>query len=378
MSNSGASPNLDLLRAIAVLLVLVDHVGMTFGVTQRHPSLLALGGCGVLLFFVHTSLVLMMSLERLRLSGKDLFTAFYIRRFFRIYPLSTVTILAVVLFSIPETSWMTFKRPSTHEVVLNLLLTGNLTHTRTLSGPMWSLPYELQMYVLLPLLFLIVRRNWSSKMRWSLWFVALAGGLLQLFMLIHKTSGAQRGSLLEFGPCFLAGVFAYCRFRDTDRKRLPSWLWPVSLSILLLAYGNIWYTDPHVTAGTILRNRIADWSICLLAALLVSSCAESASRGLNRISHVIAKYSYGLYLGQEPVLWLVFVRFHAVPAWSKWISFIILIVFVPVASFHLVEEPFIRFGARLSSRFRERPRATSLLPLVSPAGEGSDLTSIVS
>jgi peptidoglycan/LPS O-acetylase OafA/YrhL len=378
MSTSAASPNLDLLRAVAVLLVLVDHVAMTFGVAQRHPSLLALGGCGVLLFFVHTSLVLMMSLERLKLNGADLFRAFYIRRFFRIYPLSTVTILIVVLFSIPETSWMTFERPSTHEVVLNLLLTGNLTQTRALSGPLWSLPYELQMYVLLPLLFLIVRRNWSSKMRWSLWLAAVAGGLLQVIMLVYKTGGAQRGSLLEFGPCFLAGVFAYCRSRDIGRKRLPPWLWPVSLSIFLIAYANIWYTDAHITGNTILRNRIADWSICLLAALLVSSCAESGWLALNRISHLIAKYSYGLYLGQVPVLWLVFIRFHAAPAWAKWMSFIILIVFVPVVSFHIVEEPFIRIGARLSARFRERRTATSLLPSVSPAGDGSDLTRIAS
>jgi peptidoglycan/LPS O-acetylase OafA/YrhL len=74
--------NLDFLRSVAVLLVLADHLTRHYHL-DRFSSL---GLFGVLLFFVHTSLVLMYSMQRSHLTGIGLFKDFYIRRFFRIYP----------------------------------------------------------------------------------------------------------------------------------------------------------------------------------------------------------------------------------------------------------------------------------------------------
>ena len=62
----GLYANLDLLRAIAVLLVLAQHVGSKMHIEHIAwaPTRCPLGLFGVLLFFVHTSLVLMYSMER--------------------------------------------------------------------------------------------------------------------------------------------------------------------------------------------------------------------------------------------------------------------------------------------------------------------------
>ena len=54
---------------------------------------------GVLMFFVHTSMVLMLSLERTRLSGRALFGAFYLRRAFRLYPFSMACVISAMLVS---------------------------------------------------------------------------------------------------------------------------------------------------------------------------------------------------------------------------------------------------------------------------------------
>jgi len=64
---------LDSLRAIAVSLVLVDHLAETFGPASIIPMRTAwqLGRLGVIFFFVHTSYVLMLSMQRRGLTGRD-------------------------------------------------------------------------------------------------------------------------------------------------------------------------------------------------------------------------------------------------------------------------------------------------------------------
>ena len=62
--------NLDILRSVAVTPVLLDHVlelwGARHGVPSFHVNFRrCIGRLGVLLFFVHTSLVLSFSLDRI-------------------------------------------------------------------------------------------------------------------------------------------------------------------------------------------------------------------------------------------------------------------------------------------------------------------------
>lgn len=100
--SAGESTNLDILRATAVLCVVVGH----FFASARLPFPTNWPFFGVTLFFIHTSFVLMGSLARLELTGFTrpwrLALAFMIRRIFRIYPLSVLFVLLVPVFSIPH------------------------------------------------------------------------------------------------------------------------------------------------------------------------------------------------------------------------------------------------------------------------------------
>src|ERR1700722_3087929 len=154
-NKSGMIPNLDFLRACAVLFVLVDHTLNSLGIHAIGGSDMNwLGRTGVLFFFVHTCCVLMMSLDRYQ--GDALFSAFYVRRAFRIYPLSIVAVLAAMMppHALALRPW---------EWLSNLALIQNLTFGRDAFGNIWSLPLEVQMYLFLPFIFLLVRR---SKTLW--------------------------------------------------------------------------------------------------------------------------------------------------------------------------------------------------------------------
>jgi peptidoglycan/LPS O-acetylase OafA/YrhL len=151
--------NLDILRSIAVLSVFVTHLYRfdpylyNSGYQVQH---VALGRVGVLIFFVHTTLVLMQSLERTgkKLAGWPLTRYFYIRRVFRIYPLSVSLIVISIACSIPSNPLAPYRSYRLGWALSNLLLIQNITMARNISDPMWSLPYEVQMYLMLPILFL--------------------------------------------------------------------------------------------------------------------------------------------------------------------------------------------------------------------------------
>jgi peptidoglycan/LPS O-acetylase OafA/YrhL len=136
-----ARPNLDLLRAIAVLLVVVEHTLLAMHVHWiGFLDMAWLGVVGVFMFFVHTSLVLMWSLER-----KPHILDFYIRRAFRIYPLAIIAILATIAFRIPTMQnvdgYTYFQTRGIGNVITNLLLVQNLGWGGTssvLCGPFHS------------------------------------------------------------------------------------------------------------------------------------------------------------------------------------------------------------------------------------------------
>src|SRR5262249_15824707 len=88
--------NLDLLRTVAVILVLAQHLLNRFYFAKLGLASPPIVTFGVLIFFVHTCLVLMYSMERSGLESFPLASNFYTRRIFRIYPLSILAVLTAV------------------------------------------------------------------------------------------------------------------------------------------------------------------------------------------------------------------------------------------------------------------------------------------
>ncbi|WP_342115983.1 acyltransferase family protein [Pseudoduganella sp. OTU4001] len=312
------NPNLDLLRAVAVLLVLAAHVaGYTIKTT---PTTYAMGQLGVMLFFVHTSLVLMQSLERQAATGAALFRHFYIQRVFRIYPLCLVMLLAIYLLL--DRGW------SRWEIAANALLIQNLVYSRYMAEILWSLPLEVQMYSVLPLLYLVFRQRPPHQL-FGLWALSVPLAMLQPLV-------TARLNVLEFSPCFLAGVLAW---RIQGRARWPGWLWPLALGLASVAF--IALAQPRL-------NNYGRWLVCLALGLVIPCLREWRLPWVNRVSKEIARYSYGLYLFHPLMLWLSFVVLAQAPALLQWGVLAALLVLVPWLAYHMVEQPMIRLGSALN------------------------------
>ncbi len=340
--------NLDVLRAVAVLCVLADHMGITWDV----PAIMFftewdLGRIGVLLFFVHTSLVLMGSLER-EGPREDWVSAFYIRRALRIYPLAIFTVVGVVLFSVPPhvTSRLVAATPipvNAPTVLANGALIQNLTRQPDVLGVLWSLPLEVQMYLLLPAAFLLATRSVRSVMVGL--GIAILTGLLVRF---SGWPGTWRLTVLEFAPCFMGGVLAYALLRSGMRPVLYSWTWVPALLAAVPLFLMLRPTSESPERG---------WLFCLAVGCGIPLVGELRESMLTRAAHVICKYSYGIYLLHQPVLWFSFSRMGHQPLFAQWIACVALMWALPVLAYRLIENPGIRFGKTIVSHARRRSNA---------------------
>jgi peptidoglycan/LPS O-acetylase OafA/YrhL len=332
--------NLDILRSIAVLAVFVCHLlqvlaGCKFGERFAYGiETYSLGQIGVVIFFVHTSVVLMQSMERTRMSGWTLARYFYIRRAFRIYPLSVCLIIIAAAFSIPANPLgVTFQWQGVRWFLANILLIQNIGNIGSISSPLWSLPYEVQMYLVLPILFLRVRAP-KGNMR-----------LLEIYLLSLFLSRLH--PLLRFTPCFLAGVIAY-RLLGALRPRLPSWFWFPSVIGVMVIY----VASPYAEVSW-LKDILACGAVGALIPLFRKSSGAAAA-----VAAHIAKYSYGIYLCHLPILWLVY-RKLAIPSWQRPIWLALAMCTVPVLCYRLIELPLIQIGTRVARRAPVIPAAAA-------------------
>lgn len=324
--------NLDVLRSFAVLLVMSAHLLMYTG----HGGVTGwMGLTGVCLFFVHTCLVLMWSLERDPHSGR-----FYLRRAFRLFPLWLVVLLGVLVLRIPTSPpaapGFAFHAPGLGEFIANLTLTFNLFYGARIVGASWSLPIEAQMYLLLPLLFFFVR---GTRAFWVLLVIdALA---IASVWTVTRAPDAN-ASLAICIPYFLPGVMAYVLYKRVT-PRLPAW----SFLAFLLLFG--WLHRHH---GTL----FATGFFCLAVGLALPFFRQLTWRPLVRSTHLIARYSYGIYLCHIPAIWLAF--HHLRGDYNLAVRLGVMLTTIAVLSialYHLVELPMIRLGSALAKRIESGP-----------------------
>jgi peptidoglycan/LPS O-acetylase OafA/YrhL len=334
------SANLDLLRAVAVLLVLAQHLLIRFQWAARlGMGTPTMGAFGVFLFFVHTCLVLMYSMERSHLEGRRLAENFYIRRVFRIYPLSVVAVLAAVILHLDSgvNNIAGLSRVATipaGRIFSNLLLVQNLVKPGSIVNVLWSLPYEVQMYIFLPFLFLWIRgkRN-ALRAMILLWLVAV------VIAVVHRQLAGgfpwDRLGLIQFVPCFLPGVIAFVLPHD---PRLKSVFWLPFLLVLVSIY---------MFASTTWTS----WIVCLTLGLAIPFFGEIQTGWLRWVSHWIATYSYGIYLSHQFCIWLMADVFGGWMAWIKFPVLVALLAGIPVVLYHTIEKPMIGVGVRVAERW---------------------------
>jgi peptidoglycan/LPS O-acetylase OafA/YrhL len=180
------------------------------------------------------------------------------------------------------------------------------------------------------MLFLFARKE---KMLWpllTLWtFATLAGRALQ---------AASESNIVTCVPFFLCGVIAYIAFMRRV-PRIPGML----LLPVVLALACAYAIHPTLYSG---------WIACLILALILPSFRQAPWNLWTRAGHVIAKYSYGVYLLHQ---WSLALAFYYLPTHSLAIKLIAELASLAVAAplaYHYIENPMIEMGKRVAARIQ--------------------------
>jgi peptidoglycan/LPS O-acetylase OafA/YrhL len=215
------------------------------------------------------------------------------------------------------------------EYVSNMLLTFNLTYTDYMVGGLWTLPLEMEMYLTLPVFFLLGRTR-STRFLFLVWVLAIPLALLQ-----RQVTG--RLDVLTYAPCFVAGVLAWKLSLSVRRRFAGAW-WPV-------AFVTTW---PLFFLARHDNDVYFRWAFCLGLGLTIPWFQDIADGPLRKVVHTVAKYSYGIYLSHVALIMWTF-GLPIQPA-ARWILFAILAAVVPALMYHLIEHPMIRVGQKAANR----------------------------
>lgn len=403
-SASGKIAALDGLRGIAILLVMLHHLGMALDAHGPHlatPLLLlaSYASSGLILFFILSGFLLFQPYARAILGERPWPSArqFYLRRARRILPAYCVVLGVILLLLVLAGDRAAL--PSSFGALapwfiipLYDLRPDALRFIFGLDTPLWSLAVECEYYLLLPWLAVLLARlagNGSRTSRCRRLAAALCGvaflglALRAGFTAAHYACPAATGQFAA--PCGMQGaysllygakgkyweVFAVGMLASVlyvvivERTQLPRWPYPrlgwalAALALLGLCICGWWaWRSARLPYNWLYVPTSAGWhwqvfgewamGICfgalLLSALLVPGIARCLSVAPLRWAGVI---SYSLYLWHEPLLRLLFLPAGAVTPLRIVIVCLVILVF-GAGSYLAVERPFLayRSGSR--------------------------------
>ena len=340
-------PDIDGLRAIAVLSVFAFHLGL---------YRIARGGfIGVDIFFVISGYLITRIISRQIRENSFNIAHFYRRRVLRIIPALIVMMIGALagsLLLLPPVELVEFGRSA----IATSLSVSNIFFYNSPSGyffdelnarPLlhtWSLGVEEQFYIIFPLMLVMTHRWFADRLRLTILFVGLLSLAISLWSLRHNPNGAffllpSRFWELMLGAAGALGIIGVPRSRWAREAQAGIGAVAIVFSIAFINGGYMPYY----------------WAVVPCAgAIIVILTAESGhtfvSRALSWPPLVwVGLISYSLYLWHWPVI--VFYHIGLLQPWTLIGRGAVLATSIALASasFYFVEQPFRRIPKTISN-----------------------------
>jgi peptidoglycan/LPS O-acetylase OafA/YrhL len=344
----GYDNNLNLLRIVAAFAVLVSHsfalaVGSPAAEPLRNWLGFSLGEIAVDVFFLVSGFLVTNSFLK-----RQCITSFLVSRGLRIFPgllcamVLSVLVMGPLLTSLPlfdyfarGQTWIYFLKCSTLVAGVTYALPGVFETNpipQAVNGSLWTLPWEIRMYLLIPLCWVAVnllRRPRMRSFKLCAAGAAIASGVL---LLSNHLNGTELSHGLRLLFAFSTGA-SYASF--ANRVRLSSRLFCTVCALLVassLAGQNYFYPA---------------YLFCMGYAVL---CAAYLPGGTMRAYNRLGDYSYGVYIYSFPIQQCVVMLNPGISPWAVAFWSGLGTLCAAVLSWHLVERPAMRLRDRLITR----------------------------
>ncbi|MFI6793509.1 acyltransferase family protein [Nonomuraea sp. NPDC050383] len=313
---------LDALRGLAAIVVVFEHALEPLWPEARTPikAVFDPGWYGVLVFFLVSGYIVPASLER-----RGSVRAFWISRFFRLWPLFAVCVAGMMLLAAAgwdslHTWW------GSRPVALALAHAGmlqNLMYVPNLANVLWTLSYEMAFYLLLTAMFSlgVHRRSTAAALAFAAAAV-LGAGLLPVALLSAGGAGRMLTVVVVVTAVLAAGLAATL---SGGRRVRQVGAVVIAGTILLLLAVNQSYPGP--------------WQGLFILATMFAGTAlyRVETRGLGRrhIAWVALIPLAGLWLARAELgtqvaiaaAWLTFaagtaLRHRTMPSWLTWLGLV--------------------------------------------------------
>lgn len=355
-SRSKRIPELDGLRAFAVISVVLFHMCNFAGSIPRGPYWIAaivpfLGLGGVSVFFIISGYIITTLLIRENTSsGQVSLKAFYIRRFLRIVPPFVIYLLGLLVFRALGTIQV-----SNSNIFWSALFLGDtalLDSQAWFVAHTWSLSVEEQFYVIFPP-FLCIIVGFRARL------VILAMGVLYglclvSFKLSHELAlrvtpqWISLSSLYHFRHIIVGVVLATNGTSFLSFLSNRSRTWPLSFAL----FAFMLFMLQQIQVPSIVSVLIAAIEPCFCGLFVMWFMQNPDRCRILRVPIIqwIGACSYSIYLWQQ--LFTAPAHFYFGWEFGQSLLSIIAILFFATASFYLIEKPSIRLGLALSRKIQ--------------------------
>ena len=297
---------LDGIRGLAALFVVMNHIFLRAwpGYPVDHAPLWAsefiYGRFAVIVFIVLSGFSLGLAPAR---SGwrLDSVGAFGRRRAWRILPAYWAALafsLVMTWYVVAQPGWAV---PNGKSVAVYGLLAQDGVSAGSPNRAFWSIAIEAQLYILLPLLLLAVRRVSATAM------VAMVAGIVVTVGLLGPHVALMNDALIRFTPdlavLFAIGVLASGIVTASERNRSRPWAWyslaaALPVVALIVAQGSAWTNDNLFWVDLAWGPAIA----CFLVAVATSRPRPILRVLDSRPLRGLGSFSYSLYLTHAPIV----------------------------------------------------------------------------
>jgi peptidoglycan/LPS O-acetylase OafA/YrhL len=327
---------LDALRGVAVLLVLLQHLGeLLFPAVDRLSThTVQFGQLGVMVFFLCSGFIIPASLERggPGTSRASALAGFWRSRVFRLYPLYWVSLAGagvLVAVGVYSPAQMTGG-----DWLANLTMLQAFAGSPHALGLYWTLAFEMVFYLALSALFLLGRHRSSA----ALSLAASAGCVVAAVVAEPLLGRSAPLGLFCLATMFTGTVFFRWHAGTVALRTL------VTCVVTALAAGTTLLGAAALQPGG--RDVVPMLTAWLGAYAIFCTAVALRSRRVPGWLRRLGTISFSVYLMQALVLLAVPATPYPVLTAVVWVA---VIVAVSEGTYRLVEQPAVRLGRRLGA-----------------------------